>query len=68
MDLKIIENELEKLQSDKQNIDIRINQLTEELKNLEKNSLIMSGAIQTCMYFLKTDENDAPEDDEDDTE
>lgn len=62
MDVKIIENEFEKLQNDKQNVDMRISQLKEELANLEKNSLIMAGAIQTCAYFINAkEENKATE-------
>jgi hypothetical protein len=53
MDAEIIKNELEKLNTDKKNIDTRLNQLKEELVVLEKNRDVISGAIQTCNYFLK---------------
>ena len=46
MKIETVKNELEKLTNDKNQIDTRIVQLREELKTLEKNSDILSGAIQ----------------------
>ena len=51
-----IQNELEKLTNDKTQIDTRIVQLSDELKSLQKNSDILSGAIQTCQYLLNLEE------------
>jgi len=71
MNAEIVKNELEKLNTDKKNLDTRLNQLREELVVLEKNRDVISGAIQTCNYFLKiindsekesdTEENDIDE-------
>ena len=47
-----IQNELEKLTKDKEQVDTRLIQLREEIRALEKNSDILSGAIQTCQYLL----------------
>jgi len=56
MDTEIFKNELEKLEKDKKNIEMRIVQLREELMALEKNRDVISGAMQTCNYFLKLSE------------
>lgn len=56
MKIDTIKNELEKLTNDKTQIDTRLIQLKEELKSLEKNSDILSGAIQTCQYLLNLEE------------
>ena len=56
MKIETVKNELEKLTNDKNQIDTRIVQLREELKTLEKNSDILSGAIQTCQYLLNLEE------------
>tara|TARA_B000000557_G_C20794809_1_gene452744 strand:+ start:69 stop:317 length:249 start_codon:yes stop_codon:yes gene_type:complete len=53
-----IQNELEKLTKDKEQVDTRLIQLREEIRALEKNSDILSGAIQTCQYLLTLDEKD----------
>ncbi len=55
-----IQNELEKLTKDKEQVDSRLLQLREEARALEKNSDILSGAIQTCQYLLTLDEKDKP--------
>ena len=55
-----IQNELEKLTKDKEQVDTRLIQLREEARTLEKNSDILSGAIQTCQYLLTLDEKDKP--------
>jgi len=56
MNTEIFKNELEKLEKDKKNIEMRIVQLREELMALEKNRDVISGAMQTCNYFLKLSE------------
>ena len=56
MKIETVKNELEKLTNDKNQIDTRIVQLREELKTLEKNSDILSGAIQTCQYLMNLEE------------
>ena len=53
MKIETVKNELEKLTNDKNQIDTRIVQLREELKTLEKNSDILSGAIQTWSIFAE---------------
>lgn len=58
MNIEIVKSELEKLNRDKVNIDTRIVQLREELISHEKNRDVISGAIQTCNYFLKLYEDD----------
>jgi septal ring factor EnvC (AmiA/AmiB activator) len=58
MNIEMIKNELEKLNRDKANIDTRIVQLREELISTEKNRDVISGAIQTCAYFLKMQEDE----------
>lgn len=58
MKSETIQNELEKLTNDKTQIDTRIVQLKEELVSLEKNSDILSGAIQTCQYLLNLEKEE----------
>lgn len=58
MKIENVKTELEKLTKDKNNIDNRIIQLRDELITMEKNRDVLSGAIQTCNYFLKLDESE----------
>tara|TARA_B100000003_G_scaffold14316_1_gene11901 strand:+ start:164 stop:391 length:228 start_codon:yes stop_codon:yes gene_type:complete len=58
MKSEFIKNEVEKLEKDKQAIDTRVSQLTQELKSLEKQSDVLSGAIQTCQYLISVEEGD----------
>lgn len=64
MNTEIFKNELEKLEKDKKNIEMRIVQLREELMALEKNRDVISGAMQTCNYFLKLSEEEESSEDE----
>lgn len=61
MKSETVHNELERLQKDKQILDQRISQFREELIQMEKNRDMLIGAIQTCSYLLKQDEEDSSE-------
>jgi hypothetical protein len=51
-----IETELEKLNNDRETTIQKINQFESELINLRTHLSMISGAIQTCSYFLTGEE------------
>lgn len=51
MNLEIIENEIQKLTSDRTEIEKRIDALEQEKQNLVRNILAIDGAIQASNYY-----------------
>ena len=59
--LEKIETELEKLSNDRETTIQKINQFESELINLRNHLSMISGAIQTCTYFLSPEEEKSEE-------
>ena len=60
MDIKSVKSEIERLTNDKAKTDATIVNLEKELNRLKQSSDMLSGALQTCNYFLTKFEDDAP--------
>ena len=52
MDIKSVKSEIERLTNDKAQTDATIVNLEKELNRLKQSSDMLSGALQTCNYFL----------------
>ena len=59
--LEKIETELEKLSNDREMTIQKINQFESELINLKTHLSMITGAIQTCTYFLAPEEEKSEE-------
>ena len=55
MDIKSVKSEIERLTNDKAKTDATIVNLEKELNRLKQSSDMLSGALQTCNYFLTND-------------
>ena len=65
MNVEDVKSEIERLTNDKAQTDATIVNLQKELDKLKDQSNMLSGALQTCNYFLNTLNNDVEVDKED---
>ena len=65
MNIESVKSELERLTKDKVQIDTNVVNLEKELIRLKSQSDMLSGALQTCEYFLKNFDNEVTEEVED---
>tara|TARA_B100000949_G_scaffold197630_1_gene183792 strand:- start:1845 stop:2051 length:207 start_codon:yes stop_codon:yes gene_type:complete len=61
MDIESVQSEIERLSKDKTQIEVTIVNLEKELVRLKSQSDMLSGALQTCNYFLSQFEDDSTE-------
>ena len=61
MDIESVQSEIERLSKDKTQIEVTIVNLEKELVRLKSQSDMLSGALQTCNYFLSQYEDDSTE-------
>jgi predicted nucleic acid-binding Zn-ribbon protein len=61
MDIENVQSEVERLSKDKTQIEVTIVNLEKELVRLKSQSDMLSGALQTCNYFLSQFEDDSTE-------
>lgn len=61
MDIENVQSEVERLSKDKTQIEVTIVNLEKELVRLKSQSDMLSGALQTCNYFLSQYEDDSTE-------
>ena len=66
MNIESIKSEIERLTNDKSQTDAAIVNLEKELKKLRQSSDMLSGALQTCNYFLQKFDNEVSEEKEKD--
>ena len=57
MNIESVKSEIERLTNDKSQTDAAIVNLEKELNRLKSQSDMLSGALQTCSYFLNSLEN-----------
>ena len=57
MNKEDVQSEFERLTKDKSQVDANIVNLEKELNRLKSQSDMLSGALQTCSYFLNNLEN-----------
>ena len=57
MNKEDVQSEFERLTKDKSQVDANIVTLEKELNRLKSQSDMLSGALQTCSYFLNSLEN-----------
>ena len=65
MNIEDVKSEIERLTNDKAQTDATIVSLQKELDKLRDQSNMLSGALQTCNYFLNKLNNDVEVDKED---
>ena len=65
MNVEDVKSEIERLTNDKAQTDATIVNLQKELDKLKDQSNMLSGALQTCNYFLTKLNNDVEVDKED---
>ena len=65
MNIEDVKSEIERLTNDKAQTDATIVSLQKELDKLKDQSNMLSGALQTCNYFLNKLNNDVEVDKED---
>ena len=65
MNVEDVKSEIERLTNDKAQTDATIVSLQKELDKLRDQSNMLSGALQTCNYFLNKLNNDVEVDKED---
>ena len=65
MNVEDVKSEIERLTNDKAQTDATIVNLQKELDKLKDQSNMLSGALQTCNYFLNKLNNDVEVDKED---
>tara|TARA_B100000287_G_scaffold398913_1_gene416731 strand:+ start:861 stop:1067 length:207 start_codon:yes stop_codon:yes gene_type:complete len=65
MNVEDVKSEIERLTNDKAQTDATIVSLQKELDKLKDQSNMLSGALQTCNYFLNKLNNDVEVDKED---
>ena len=65
MNKEDVQSEFERLTNDKSQVDANIVNLEKELNRLKSQSDMLSGALQTCSYFLNNIENEVSEEKED---
>ena len=65
MNAEDVKSEIERLTNDKAQTDATIVSLQKELDKLKDQSNMLSGALQTCNYFLNKLNNDVEVDKED---
>ena len=61
MNIESVKSEIERLTNDKSQTDAAIVNLEKELKKLRQSSDMLSGALQTCNYFLQNFDNEVSE-------
>lgn len=66
MDIESVKSEIERLTNDKSQTDATIVNLEKELIRLKQSSDMLSGALQTCNYFLQKFNNEVSEEKEED--
>ena len=66
MNIESVKSEIERLTNDKSQADATIVNLEKELKRLRQSSDMLSGALQTCNYFLQKFNNEVSEEKEED--
>tara|TARA_A100000164_G_scaffold371644_1_gene399645 strand:- start:1901 stop:2104 length:204 start_codon:yes stop_codon:yes gene_type:complete len=66
MDIESVKSEIERLTNDKSQTDATIVNLEKELTRLKQSSDMLSGALQTCNYFLQKFNNEVSEEKEED--
>jgi predicted nuclease with TOPRIM domain len=59
MDIENVQSEVERLSKDKTQIEVTIVNLEKELVRLKSQSDMLSGALQTCNYFLSQFEDNS---------
>ena len=66
MNIESVKSEIERLTNDKSQTDATIVNLEKELIRLKQSSDMLSGALQTCNYFLQKFNNEVSEEKEED--
>lgn len=66
MNIESVKSEIERLTNDKSQADATIVNLEKELKRLRQSSDMLSGALQTCNYFLQQFDNEISEEKKED--
>ena len=66
MDIESVKSEIERLTNDKSQTDATIVNLEKEFIRLKQSSDMLSGALQTCNYFLQKFNNEVSEEKEED--
>ena len=66
MDIESVKSEIERLTNDKSQTDATIVNLEKELTRQKQSSDMLSGALQTCNYFLQKFNNEVSEEKEED--
>ena len=66
MNIESVKSEIERLTNDKSQTDATIVNLEKELTRLKQSSDMLSGALQTCNYFLQKFNNEVSEEKEED--
>mgnify|MGYP001488905154 CR=1 FL=1 len=66
MNIESVKSEIERLTNDKSQADATIVNLEKELRRLRQSSDMLSGALQTCNYFLQQFDNEISEEKKED--